>query len=201
MVDDSDGNDLTSIQTVYDNSNGAIYCKFHRSIEGSNDRDKDLVVPHYYIFARGSNSLSDDGSSTATSRLPSGGSVIAVAPRRKRVVSYDRITVIYPNLTMIKAHGSLMMFAFLFLIPLGTILSSFYKIVWPNGGWFFVSLIGNVYPFMPEITEQVSYQFSSSFFFPRRLTCLSKYLRFSVYWQDLLLYLSMLDKASPVQCC
>ena len=111
-----------------------IYCQFTRSFTGTSPpgQDRDLGVPQFLYFARGARY-------NATSFILSNENILGGSPRKERVVDYVVVPIQYPDLTLIKVHGSFMIFTFLFLIPIGIILSTFYKIVWPNGGWFFVS--------------------------------------------------------------
>lgn len=145
-VDDDD--DKTDIQRIPDppiqmdgsttSGEPYIYCRMDRLFIGkSTNHDRDLAVPFFYLFAAGSNPSS---TVDATSPIPIDQSdVLDVSPRMKRAVDYDNVTVTFPELTLIKIHASFVLFTWLFLIPAGIMMSSFFKIVWPNGGWFFVS--------------------------------------------------------------
>ena len=144
-VDDDD--DKTDIQRIPEpvqmegaTSSGEtyIYCRLDRIFVGkSASHDRDLAIPFFYLFATGQN---PDTLVDASSPIPiDQGNVLDVSPRKKRAVDYDNITVVFPDLTLIKIHASFVLFTWLFLIPVGIMVSSFFKIVWPNGGWFFVS--------------------------------------------------------------
>ena len=142
--DDDDKSDIQRqpVQVEGTTSSGEtyIYCQLDRLFVGkSANHDKDLVIPFFYLFATGQN---PDTPVDAASPIPIDQSnVLDVSPRRKRAVDYDNITVVFPDLTLIKIHASFVIFTWLFLIPIGIMMSSFFKIVWPNGGWFFVSFI------------------------------------------------------------
>jgi hypothetical protein len=45
------------------------------------------------------------------------------------------------NELLIKIHGSLMAVAWGVLIPAGIILALFYRVVWPNGHWFYIHIV------------------------------------------------------------
>ena len=142
--DDDDKSDIQiipdppiQIDTTTDSGEPSIYCRIDRLFLGkSANHDRDLAIPHFYLFATGSSPSDVD----ATSSIPIDQSnVLDVSPRMKRAVDYDNVTVVFPDLTLIKIHASFVIFTWLFLIPAGIMMSSFFKIVWPNGGWFFVS--------------------------------------------------------------
>ena len=145
-VDDDD--DKTDIQRIPDrpiemdgttpSGEPFIYCRMDRLFVGkSANHDRDLAIPFFYLFAAGN---TPPGTVDETSPIPMTQSdVLDVSPRMKRAVDYDNVTVVFPDLTLIKIHASFVIFTWLFLIPVGIMMSSFFKIVWPNGGWFFVS--------------------------------------------------------------
>ena len=145
MDDDDDKTDIQRIpyppiQVDGTTSSGElyIYCRLDRLFVGkSANHDRDLAIPYFYLFATGENPSTEVD---ATSPIPmSQSNVLDISPRKKRAVDYDNITVVFPDLTLIKIHASFVLFTWLFLIPVGIMMSSFFKIVWPNGGWFFVS--------------------------------------------------------------
>lgn len=121
---------------VYHDASDYFYCQFTRSLTGTSPsgQDRDLGVPQFLLFARGANF-------NGTTFTMDDSNILAVSPRKKRVVDFTVVQNQYPDLTLIKVHGSFMIFAFLFLLPVGIILSTFYKIVWPNGGWFFAHIV------------------------------------------------------------
>ena len=123
-----------------------IYCQFTRSFTGTSppEQDRDLGIPQFLYFARGARY-------NATSFIVTNQDIFGVSPRKERVVDYVVVPIQYPDLTLIKVHGSFMIFTFLFLIPIGIILSTFYKVVWPNGGWFFVSLLNFIILATPSV--------------------------------------------------
>jgi hypothetical protein len=51
-----------------------------------------------------------------------------------------RVPPLPGNEMLIKIHGSLMSIAWGVLIPIGIILALFYKVVWPNGHWFYIHI-------------------------------------------------------------
>ena len=167
-VDDDD--DKTDIQGMPDppaqmegttfSGKRYIYCQLDRLFMGkSTTHDRDLAIPYFYLFAVG---LNPNTSVNATSPITMDQSnVLDVSPRKKRAVDYDNVTVVFPDLTLIKVHASFVLFTWLFLIPVGIMISAFFKIVWPNGGWFFVSYYTNLF-LVPCETALWSLTFNSA---------------------------------------